>query len=183
MSKVPVPLPLTSQLDSVEFGMNTPVLPISELVPTRPSAMTTPAEIYDYDMASRQRILRKRQQIPSGHDPAGYVTKRIMARAEDGASAGWGLLLAVGAMLSWTAFAVLNAVWLKRHPQVNATEWANWLGIASGLSGLLLWWAAGSGVPALAAQPDLGLFALLCLAPVSVQPGWPPSCGTWPASA
>jgi drug/metabolite transporter (DMT)-like permease len=46
---------------------------------------------------------------------------------------------------------------------VSATEWANWLGIASGLTGLLLWWVAGSGVPALAAQPDLGLFALLCL--------------------
>ena len=34
------------------------------------SSMTTPAEVYDYDMASRQRILRKRQEIPSGHDPA-----------------------------------------------------------------------------------------------------------------
>ena len=32
--------------------------------------MTTPAEVYDYDMASRQRTLRKRQEIPSGHDPA-----------------------------------------------------------------------------------------------------------------
>ena len=34
------------------------------------SSMTTPTEIYDYDMASRQRTLRKRQEIPSGHDPA-----------------------------------------------------------------------------------------------------------------
>jgi drug/metabolite transporter (DMT)-like permease len=66
-------------------------------------------------------------------------------------------------MVCWTLFALLNAAWLKRHPDVSATEWANWLGIASGLTGLLLWWVAGSGVPALAAQPDLGLFALLCL--------------------
>ena len=49
------------------------------------SSMTTPAEVYDYDMASRQRTLRKRQQIPSGHDPAHYVTTRIFAPAADGA--------------------------------------------------------------------------------------------------
>jgi oligopeptidase B len=49
------------------------------------SSMTTPTEIYDYDMASRQRTLRKRQEIPSGHDPANYVTTRIMATALDGA--------------------------------------------------------------------------------------------------
>ena len=49
------------------------------------SSMTTPAEIYDYDMASRTRTLRKRQEIPSGHDPARYVTTRILATAHDGA--------------------------------------------------------------------------------------------------
>jgi oligopeptidase B len=49
------------------------------------SSMTTPAEIYDYDMASRTRIMRKRQEIPSGHDPAAYVTTRIMAKSHDGA--------------------------------------------------------------------------------------------------
>ncbi len=49
------------------------------------SSMTTPSEVYDYDMASRARILRKRQEIPSGHNPADYVTTRIMARSHDGA--------------------------------------------------------------------------------------------------
>jgi oligopeptidase B len=49
------------------------------------SSMTTPSEVYDYDMASRTRTLRKRQEIPSGHNPADYVTTRIMARAHDGA--------------------------------------------------------------------------------------------------
>jgi oligopeptidase B len=49
------------------------------------SSMTTPSEIYDYDMASRVRRLRKRQEIPSGHRPADYVTTRIMATAPDGA--------------------------------------------------------------------------------------------------
>ena len=49
------------------------------------SSMTTPEEIYDYDMITRTRLLRKRQTIPSGHDPAGYVTRRIFAKAQDGA--------------------------------------------------------------------------------------------------
>jgi oligopeptidase B len=49
------------------------------------SSMTTPSEVYDYDMTTRERILRKRQEIPSGHNAADYVTTRIMAKAHDGA--------------------------------------------------------------------------------------------------
>ncbi len=49
------------------------------------SSMTTPSEVYDYDMAERTRTLRKRQEIPSGHNPADYVTTRIMATSHDGA--------------------------------------------------------------------------------------------------
>ena len=51
----------------------------------RTASMTTPAEVWDYDMATRRRALRKRQQIPSGHDPARYVTTRVFAKAQDGA--------------------------------------------------------------------------------------------------
>jgi oligopeptidase B len=49
------------------------------------SSMTTPSEVYDYDMATRARVLRKRQEIPSGHNPADYISTRIMAKALDGA--------------------------------------------------------------------------------------------------
>jgi oligopeptidase B len=48
------------------------------------SSMTTPNETWDYDMRSRGRKLRKRQEVPSGHDPKKYVTRRIEARAPDG---------------------------------------------------------------------------------------------------
>ncbi len=48
------------------------------------SSMTTPAETYDYDMETRARVLRKRQEIPTGHDPAQYVTRRLHAPAPDG---------------------------------------------------------------------------------------------------
>ena len=49
------------------------------------SSMTTPSEVFDYDMENRKRTLRKRQEIPSGHDSANYATTRIMARTADGA--------------------------------------------------------------------------------------------------
>ncbi len=49
------------------------------------SSMTTPAETYDYDMATRVRRLLKRQEVPSGHDSAHYVTRRLFAAAPDGA--------------------------------------------------------------------------------------------------
>jgi oligopeptidase B len=48
------------------------------------SSMTTPAEVWDYDMEARTRVLRKRQEVPSGHDPAQYATRRLQAPASDG---------------------------------------------------------------------------------------------------
>ncbi|MGD9868687.1 MAG: S9 family peptidase, partial [Hyphomicrobiales bacterium] len=48
------------------------------------SSMTTPAQVYDYDIPSRKRVLRKTQEVPSGHDPDDYVTRRVLAPAHDG---------------------------------------------------------------------------------------------------
>jgi oligopeptidase B len=48
------------------------------------SSMTTPSQVFDYDMATRERTLRKTQEVPSGHNPDNYVTRRIMAKATDG---------------------------------------------------------------------------------------------------
>ncbi len=48
------------------------------------ASMARPAETYDYDMASGVRVLLKRQEVPSGHDPADYRVRRIFARAQDG---------------------------------------------------------------------------------------------------
>ncbi|OYW54444.1 MAG: S9 family peptidase [Rhizobiales bacterium 12-68-15] len=48
------------------------------------ASMTTPSEVWSYDMHARGRTLLKRQEVPSGHDPADYVTRRVFARAPDG---------------------------------------------------------------------------------------------------
>ena len=48
------------------------------------SSPTTPQRVYDYDMATRERTLRKKQEIPSGHDPSKYVCRRVLAPSHDG---------------------------------------------------------------------------------------------------
>ncbi|MDZ4790186.1 MAG: S9 family peptidase [Hyphomicrobiales bacterium] len=50
------------------------------------SSMTTPSQTYDYDLETRERTLRKTQEVPSGHEPADYITRRIFAPAHDGES-------------------------------------------------------------------------------------------------
>ena len=49
------------------------------------ASMARPAETYDYDMATGERVLLKRQEVPSGHDPEAYRVRRIFATASDGA--------------------------------------------------------------------------------------------------
>ncbi len=73
-----------------------------------------------------------------------------------------GIVYAVLAMLSWTAFGLLNARWLARHPEVNSTLWANWLGVAAGAGALAIWAVAGTDLATLVARPGFGTFVLVC---------------------
>lgn len=85
------------------------------------------------------------------------------AMGETGSGHLWrGVLLAVGAMLSWLAFGMLNARWIRRHPEVKSTAWANWLGLAAGLGGLLLWLGWGTAWHALVSRPGFGAFVFVC---------------------
>ncbi len=67
------------------------------------SSPTTPYRIYDYDMATRERVLRKEQEIPSGHDPAAYVTRRLSAVSHDGERVPVTVLHAVGTPIDGSA--------------------------------------------------------------------------------
>lgn len=73
-----------------------------------------------------------------------------------------GVALATVAMVSWTAFSLLNAAWLQRSPQVSATAWTNWLGLATGVGALCLWAAAGSPLREIASRPELFTYLWLC---------------------
>ncbi len=48
------------------------------------SSPTTPAQIFDYNLNSRKRILQKTQKIPSGHEPSDYKTERLHIKVRDG---------------------------------------------------------------------------------------------------
>lgn len=74
-----------------------------------------------------------------------------------------GVLLAVGAMLSWLAFGMLNARWIRSHPEVKSTAWANWLGLAAGLGGLVLGLGWGTGWAELTGRPGFGRFVFVCV--------------------
>ncbi len=67
------------------------------------SSMTTPTQVLDYDVTTRERELRKTQEVPSGHDPADYVTCRIMAPAHDGEEVPVSLLYTKGTKLDGSA--------------------------------------------------------------------------------
>jgi len=47
------------------------------------TSMTTPASTFDYDLATRERVLKKRQPVP-GYEPALYASERTFATTRDG---------------------------------------------------------------------------------------------------
>jgi oligopeptidase B len=48
------------------------------------SSPATPEQQFDYDMETRERVLRKQDRVPSGHDPSRYTVRRLYAVAADG---------------------------------------------------------------------------------------------------
>nr|MDT0661282.1 S9 family peptidase [Micromonospora sp. DSM 115978] len=50
----------------------------------RYTSLVTPDSVYDYDLVSRELVLRKRKPVLGGYDPAGYEQHRDWALADDG---------------------------------------------------------------------------------------------------
>jgi oligopeptidase B len=48
------------------------------------SSLITPRTIYDYDLETRQRELKKQYEVLGGYEPALYQSERIFAKAVDG---------------------------------------------------------------------------------------------------
>ena len=67
------------------------------------TSMKTPAAVYDYDMDTRERVLRKQQEIPSGYDADRFDTRRIWATARDGTSVPISLLMLKGTPVDGSA--------------------------------------------------------------------------------
>jgi oligopeptidase B len=79
------------------YEFDTPVMRYTYTSPT------TPRQWYDYDMEKRTRVLRKTQEIPSGHDPARYETQRLYAKAADGVEVPITVLMKKGTKLDGSA--------------------------------------------------------------------------------
>jgi oligopeptidase B len=73
------------------------------------SSLVTPTSIFDYDMASRERQLRKQQEIPSGYDASQYEVQRRMAPARDGVEVPVSILVRKGTRLDGSSPLLLYA--------------------------------------------------------------------------
>lgn len=73
-------------------------------------SMTTPDTVYDYDMATRQRLLLKRRPVLGDFDPAHYVTERRTAPAPDGTAIPVSLVYRRGTALDGSA-----PLWLEGY--------------------------------------------------------------------
>ncbi|NNC40107.1 MAG: S9 family peptidase [Acidimicrobiia bacterium] len=67
------------------------------------SSPTTPLRIHDHALDSGEQLLRKEQEVPSGHDPEEYVTERVFAKGHDGEQVPITLLYRKGVHLDGTA--------------------------------------------------------------------------------
>lgn len=67
------------------------------------SSLSTPERIYDYDMNTGERLLRKEEPVLGDFDPADYETRRLHANAADGASVPISLCYRKGTALDGTA--------------------------------------------------------------------------------
>ncbi len=48
------------------------------------TSLTTPNSVYDYEVATKKKVLKKQQEVVGGYKPEEYVTERLMATAKDG---------------------------------------------------------------------------------------------------
>ena len=67
------------------------------------ASLTTPATVYDYDMVTREREFRKQTEVLGGFESELYWTRRVWAKARDGASIPISVLYKKGTALDGTA--------------------------------------------------------------------------------
>ena len=48
------------------------------------TSLTTPNSVYDYNMKTKEKTLKKRQEVVGGYEPSEFVSERMYATAKDG---------------------------------------------------------------------------------------------------
>ncbi len=72
------------------------------------TSLTTPNSVYDYDMETRERELKKQEEVLGGYDPGNYTAERIFATADDGTRVPISLVYRRGALDAGPTFLVLH---------------------------------------------------------------------------
>lgn len=67
------------------------------------SSMSTPSQVFDYNMVTRERTLLKTQEVPSGHNSDDYKTERLMVPSFDGTLVPVSLVMRADTQLDGTA--------------------------------------------------------------------------------
>ncbi len=80
-------------------------------------SMSQPTQVFDYDLETRERTLRKVDNVPSGHDPSQYITRRLLAPAPDGTQVPVTVLYRADTELNGSA-----PVWLYGYGAYGDTE-------------------------------------------------------------
>ncbi len=73
------------------------------------SSLITPPSVYDYNLATHRRTLKKRAEIPSGFNASAYEVRRFFAPARDGIQVPVSLLMKKGTRLDGSNPALLYA--------------------------------------------------------------------------
>ncbi len=76
--RIAFPEPVYSAGPSSNAEFNTTVLRYNY------QSLTTPSSVFDYDMNSRQAVLKKQTEVPGGFDKNNYKAERVFATASDG---------------------------------------------------------------------------------------------------
>ncbi|WP_098465463.1 S9 family peptidase [Isoptericola jiangsuensis] len=79
---VPRELEFDEPLYSAAIGANPE--PDAPLLRVTGTSFVTPPTVFDVDLATGERVVRRRQPVLGGYDPADYVQRREWATAEDG---------------------------------------------------------------------------------------------------
>jgi oligopeptidase B len=69
--------------EAYELGLTIPYEHDSRTIRFTFTSPSTPRRTYDYDLETRERVPRKEQTLPGGHDPDAYVVRRLFAVAAD----------------------------------------------------------------------------------------------------
>jgi oligopeptidase B len=72
------------------------------------ASQVTPQSIYDFDMVTKDRVLKKRAPVLGGYDPNEYTAERIQAKAPDGTEVPISLVYKKGFQRDGTRPALLN---------------------------------------------------------------------------